>query len=415
MTAASGGVSLAAPRVARRATLYEIIGVGWLVYWLTNSYIWMADLAPQLSFYVITALFLMYFSVVRPQQVLRFVLRPGVWFWSLTAIVPIVMYLTESRPSGYAYVAMRERIVYFGLVAGSGLVMADPDGPRMLRRAAGIALAVAIVVNFGEYFVHNPYNRTPGAVRSAGFYADANVAGAAIGTLLLLRLPITRQSTRSLLVVSLAYLAILATLSRSGMLFATVLAAAYLFVPRGPDTLRFGTRLTLGLGGFAVVLLGGVAAFLFFGLDTAETWRLRSAFTLDVSDSSAQGRMELASFALQRALEHFWTGRGLGTAMEYGVYAHNTYLTLLYEYGVLGLFAFLFVIGTGLFKVLRYGHARAATYLWLALQTAYYSNFDHTIATNPVFAVMFASFLTNASLEAPAPARSPSERAVAQR
>ena len=132
-----------------------------------------------------------------------------------------------------------------------------------------------------------------------------------------------------------------------------------------------------------------------------------------MSDASAQGRLEWAGFALERALEHFWTGRGLGSFYEYGVYAHNSYLSILYEYGVLGLIAFLLVIGSGFYKVARFGWTRAATFFWLALQAAYYSNFDHNIPTNPVFAVMFASLLTNASLDAPLDRRGPPDRTSA--
>ena len=170
----------------KKLLLYHYVGIGWLVYWMTNSYRWISDLAPFIDFYVVTGVLLIYFSVVRPVLVVNMIGRPALWLISLTALIPILLYLTDSDRNAYTYLEMRTRIVTFSLIAGSALVMAGTDGPWILRRAALISMLVAVVVNFGEYFVHNPYNRVVEGTRSAGFYGDPNIAGAAIGTLLLL-------------------------------------------------------------------------------------------------------------------------------------------------------------------------------------------------------------------------------------
>mgnify|MGYP004260523999 CR=1 FL=1 len=94
--------------------------------------------------------------------------------------------------------------------------------------------------------------------------------------------------------------------------------------------------------------------------------------------------------------------RGPGAAREYHVSAHNTYITLGYDYGILGIIGYIILIGWGAFKVLRYGWHRTTTYFFLSFQVAYYSLFAHDVHANAVFAVMFASFLTNASLDEPA-------------
>ena len=385
-----------------KLSLYHFVGIGWLVYWMTNSYRWIADVAPFFDFYVVTGAFLVYFSTVRPVQVVNMISRPALWLVGLTALIPILLYLTATDRSIYTYLEIRTRIVMFALIAGSALVMADKDGPWLLRRAALISLSIAIFVNFAEYFIENPYNRSPAGSRSAGFYADPNIAGAAIGTLLLLALPIRKQTMKSLMIASLAYVAILATLSRSGMLFATILIAAYIFLPRGPQTLPASTRAAVGLGGLGAALSLATVAIFFFNLKDLEVWRLASAFTLDVSDASAQSRVDFAQFAFDRFLDYFWTGRGPGAAREYHVSAHNTYITLGYDYGILGIISYILLIGWGAFKVLRYGWQRATTYFFLSFQVAYYSLFAHDVHANAVFAVMFASFLTNASLDEPA-------------
>ena len=401
MTGAPLALPLTEEQGPKKLLLYHYVGIGWLVYWMTNSYRWISDLAPFIDFYVVTGILLIYFSVVRPVLVVSMISRPALWLISLTALIPILLYITDSDRNAFTYLEMRTRIVTFSLIAGSALVMAGTDGPWILRRAALISMLVAVIVNFGEYFVHNPYNRVVEGTRSAGFYGDPNIAGAAIGTLLLLAIPIRRQTMTNLILAAIAYVGILATLSRSGMLFASLLLAAYIFLPRGPGTLPTGTRAAVGLGGLGVLIGLATVAIFVFNLRNLEIWRLTSAFTLDVTDNSAQSRMDFASFAFERFLDHFWTGRGPGSAREYHVSAHNTYLTLGYDYGILGILFYVGFVTWGLVKIIRYGWARSTTYFFLSFQVAYYSMFAHTVHDNPIFAVMFASFLTNASLDSP--------------
>ena len=401
MTGAPLALPLTEEQGPKKLLLYHYVGIGWLVYWMTNSYRWISDLAPFIDFYVVTGILLIYFSVVRPVLVVSMISRPALWLISLTALIPILLYITDSDRNAFTYLEMRTRIVTFSLIAGSALVMAGTDGPWILRRAALISMLVAVIVNFGEYFVHNPYNRVVEGTRSAGFYGDPNIAGAAIGTLLLLAIPIRRQTMTNLILAAIAYMGILATLSRSGMLFASLLLAAYIFLPRGPGTLPTSTRAAVGLGGLAALIGLATVAIFVFNLRNLEIWRLTSAFTLDVTDNSAQSRMDFASFAFERFLDYFWTGRGPGSAREYHVSAHNTYLTLGYDYGILGILFYVGFVTWGLVKVVRYGWVRATTYFFLSFQVAYYSMFAHTVHDNPIFAVMFASFLTNASLDSP--------------
>lgn len=65
------------------ASIYHIVGIAWLVYWLTNSHVWMVDVVPILNFYVVTGTFVLYFTVSRADQVIQFMLRPGIWLWAL--------------------------------------------------------------------------------------------------------------------------------------------------------------------------------------------------------------------------------------------------------------------------------------------------------------------------------------------
>ena len=391
------------PLAPRRqgVSVHFVVGTLWLWYWLSNSYVWIGDTIPFFDYYVVVALFLIYISLARPVQVIQFMTRPGIWLWVITVIVPAIMYFSLDRPSSFNYVELRTRITFLSIVGGTALVLNDPDGGRILRRAAGLALLMAILVNFSEIFVTNPYNRVTTGGRSAGFYGDANISAHAIGAILLLSVDITKQSRRGLVIVGFALLGILITLSRSGIAWGAVLGFGYLFFPRGRDTLPFGSRLAVAWAGlFAAVLIVSFAVIV-LDFDTRESWRLRSMLTLDIRDDSSQGRIDRLLHGIEQMQRDLWTGRGPGESRSHDLVAHNTYVTVGYEYGLIGAAIFGGLIGWGWIKLLAHSWRRAATYGMLSTQLAFFSMFDHTMFSHPVIATILGIFLSNAALSDP--------------
>jgi hypothetical protein len=394
MTVETGSMKGGVQSAKAGLTTHYIVGVLWLSYWMTNSYIWLADLAPFLDYYVMTTLFLMYYSLTRPNQVLRFIMHPLLWFWALTAVIPVLVYLSGVNVNPYSWSEIVARIVFFSALASAGLILSDENGSGTLRSAATISLAITLVVFFGELFIHNPYARAYG--RSAGFFGDPNIAGGAAISMLLLSQDIRKQTPRRLMIVGITLVGVVTTLSRSAMVFAALVAAAYLFLPQGRGTLSLANRLLVLFAGVILIPLTVLGATVVLDLDTTESWRISSILTLDTTDASSQGRLEFAMFALNRAAEFFWTGRGSGASSYYSVYAHNTYLTILYEYGIMGLVVFLLAIAHGYCKVWQFGLQRSLTAVALTTQIAWISLFDHTVASQSMIALIFAALMTNA-------------------
>jgi len=382
-------------------SLGDSLEVAWLVYFLTRSYTVFDDYLPLPSFYLVVGTFLMFFALARPLQMAEVAAKPIFWLWSLTMLAPMATYYLGGPPNPFAWSSVVQRTTIFAAFAGSAVLLSGPGGFDTLRKAARISLAIAIVFNFADLVFENPYNRSEATGRSSGLYADANMSAAAIGSLLLLSVDITKQNLKGMLVVGLSVLAIISTQSRSGMLFAALLLAAYLFLPRGPGTLPVGSRLAIGLAGLALMAMTLVAAPLLFDIDTSGSWRLRSLVTFDFADGSSQGRLWRAERAFTHFLEHFWTGRGLGSTRFYGIFSHNAYLEVAVEYGIGGLLLFLFVIGNAFYKCLRFGVMNSLTPFLLTFQIAFFSVFSHTVPQSPVYAVIFAAIFAGTLFRSP--------------
>ncbi len=381
-------------------TAFHTMGAVWLVYWLTNSYVWINDLLPFASYYLLTTIYMLYFFVFKQTQIMGFLSRPIVWVVALTALIPAVMYLVGGSATELRWYSAKMRIIAFSAFAGAGVFLTGPEGPRILQRAAAISFFVAIAANLIDVAAHNPYNSAEG-IRSAGFYGDANISAAAIGALLLLTFDVTKQSRNSMLALGMALLAILVTFSRSGIVFGLFLSFAYLIFPRGPGTFSMGARAGIAISGLLTLILVATVATQVLDIDTSAAWRLRSLVTQNFEDHSAQERMERANWALDELLKNFWTGGGLGAANSLLAYSHNSYLEIGIDYGIFGVLTFTLLISLGLFQMLRYGWKRAATAGLLSIQYLFYSNFSHGVPASSCMLVILATFAAGILIKEP--------------
>ncbi len=399
MTAVSPAVQNDSVVAAPNRSLHHMLGVVWLVFFFSDIYLPLDQLSPVPIFYLVAGSGLFYFALARPLQAVAFASQPIVWLWVLTAITPFAIYFLGGESNPFAWSAAVVRVTYFAAFAGAGVFLLGPEGPGIIRTSARIALFIAISTNLADLGWDNPYNSAEGTGRTAGFYGDANRAAAAIGTLLLLSVDITKQSLKGLFVVGLSMLAIVATQSRSGMVFGAFLSAAYVFLPTGRGTFSVPARLGLAVAGvlFVVVLVG--TAFQAMDLDPDQTWRIRSMISLDTSDGSTQDRLETAGIATNSFFENLWTGLGPGGAQYYGYFPHNAYLEIGLEYGIGGLLLYSALIFFPFLKTFRFGFRRTLTLSLIAFQFIFYGFFSHTVQTSSIFGVFFGAVIVNALVQ----------------
>lgn len=375
---------------ASKWTLHYIVGVFWITYWIGNLYIAFNYIIPFLDYYFVTGILLAYIAFVRPTSFLEVFAKPMIWLWVLTAAIPMVMYV-DSSFGAYSYGALKVRIIYLSAVGGMALILLEDNREKLLHDAAMIALGLTIVLNFIDLVAPLPMSRAPG--RAAGLWADPNIAAAALCSLLIVVVHPRRVSKRDLFIVAITLLAILITFSRSGILFAVFLGFVYLVLPESGTGPSASTRWTIAIGAIISLTVISAVAITVLNIDLTASWRITSILTGDTSDTSSQGRILRLQFALERAMEFFWTGRGMGANDYYGVHSHNSYVAVLYNYGFFGLLLYIGLISQGLFLMLRHGWKRAIVPGLLSLNLMYYSMFAHTVPNAAGLSIPFLIFM----------------------
>jgi len=378
--------------VARSSPLIVLASTFWLAFVLSGVGAYFFLKGANL-YYPFVALFIPFFLLSRLPQILRLGFNAQFWLWILTILVPFSLYVL-GQSGANATASLKQRVIFFSMVAGSAVVLGAPDARRMLRAASLIVLAWAIPICFIELLIPNLFSTAEG--RSAGLYGNPNDASMAILLCLLLAVDITRQTTRSLLLVSLGVAAVFTTFSRSGMLFATILLGIHAFFPsRDKGSLRGPQR---------VIVIGTLVVFSILvvinlsqqvSLSGEAAMRLRSVFTGDISDNSTIARQSVALQALDLIERNLW-GNGLGFVDGMERLPHNTFLYIAVDYGIPGAFFYLTLLVLGLRRSLKAGWQRGSNGVMLALLLIYSSFFTHYVMGTTFFSVAFAALLTGA-------------------
>jgi hypothetical protein len=391
----------------RSSPIAFAIAVVWFVVVLSGVIQYLIYRTGLSLYYPFIGLFLPYFAIFRLPQILALATKPQFWLWTLTVFVPVVLYFAGSNDAD-ATLTMKTRIIYFSTLAGSALMLIAPDARRILRVASLIVLSWSIPICFVELVIPNLLSTAEG--RAAGLYGNPNDASMAMLVCLLLAIDVTKQTSRSLVLLSLGVAAVFATFSRSGMLFASALWAWYSLAP-GSRTISGGRRIVV-LGAIAFVAVLAIAwVSQNVTLSGEAAVRLRSFFGADVSDASSVERAIRASYSLDLFLSNP-LGNGMGYVERISIRPHNTYLHLAIDYGVFGLALYLAILLSGLTKAALVGWRRGANSFLVATLLIYSGLFTHYVAGTTYFTVAFAALAVNALILAPEPARATASRLV---
>jgi O-antigen ligase len=385
------------PAASARTRPLDVLGVAWIAVWVSGIMGPASSFLPLSPFYLMTAIYSVYFSIRQPLQLVSIATRPFFWVWLGTALISILLYSNAAfGPDSYA--SMRSRVVFFAGIAGSMVILMSPDARAKLRSAARIVLVVSVSINLLELAVGNIFSETPG--RSAGFYQNPNVSASLLTVCIILTLDFTRHTTRGVLWLSFGLLGILSTFSRSGIVFGALLLLSYFILPRGRGSLPAGNRLIVFLGGLFLAVLAAGMTLPFLEISDIGQYQIRSLFGSDLlNDGSVAGRLWGLRNGWREFTEHPWTGVGIGAMNYYTVFTHNAYLAIAVEFGIFALLLYLVILLVPLAKSLVAGWSRAATQLMLLTCIVYWSAFDHNVHVYSAFALAFAAFATDALIE----------------
>jgi hypothetical protein len=263
----------------------------------------------------------------------------GVKVWSAASACLAMLAFLWSSGSEIALQEAQTRTLSAMLLVGFSVLMAEASTRTLTRRAIAISTLLTVAINVWE--ITHPMTFSMALGRSASFYVNPNIAGAALVSGMLLALPIVPARVREVFVLVVGA-GVFLTLSRGALLcFGIVLVG--LLVSR---QLRL-KRLSLLTGGgmllvasvMGAMMASGELSYLSGGAERFVKQRLgigsREEFSADVSASS---RSQLAMHALDLFGERPLTGFGTGATVEWNEpeSTHNIYVRHLAEYGVLG-------------------------------------------------------------------------------
>ncbi len=323
------------PELARPGGLghgaVSLVGV-LLFYTNLDSYAFAVNLAPPPTVWVVgfvaVGLFLACIDSPRAVRLLRSPLSYWVLFYFLLTTAWAI-FLISDAPELTQELQGRYRSV--GFLLAIGLIFHDPRARRVAVFAVAACVVVAVVVNVAESLslvAFADLSKTPG--RSAGLYMNPNTSGVAIA---LGVAAVTERIPKVLRVPLLlvAAVGVAATFSRG--------AALCLFIA----ILWLIWRKALGTGYVVMALVGGVFLFLY---------AFNYLQSHDLLDASALARVQLAQddngrigIAL-KAWEMFLRAPGLGNGLgstaiwDEPIRAHNMYVTLAADHGMLGLLTY---------------------------------------------------------------------------
>jgi hypothetical protein len=239
-----------------------------------------------------------------------------------------------NSPVGFSdYLLFREfgvQVNSIGFLLTCIVIFDDPDVLRITKQAATIAtLAGAVLIVADVLYPPRIFSNISG--RGAGLYVQPNSAGMAIVFGCLIGLKTIRRSWQKDLFALVCLVCVLATFSRQAALsFAVILLAGSLGRAFSPRRL-----ILLGVVGVALFMANDLGNTLVDkNILTSDAWE---RLTLHWSDSSTMDRERLAYKTLEQFEDAPLIGQGFGTTAYWtDEPAHNSYLTFMADFGILG-------------------------------------------------------------------------------
>lgn len=281
------------------------------------------------------------------------------------------------------------------------LLLTDPRLAKHAAYAVFLVTTLAVCVNYIEFFHLSPWEFSIVGGRAAGLYMNPNITGHILVFGMIISATVLPKQLRFLFCVFVLSGTVL-TFSRAAMMLwclavvlltwfkAFMLPRALSFSVAGGVIVVAGVLLVSGrmLGLLDAVGLGGY-------LDENTTARMSGSF-IGQGDFSTKGRMMVAEKGLQMFFESPLIGKGIGAGLSKtdGLEAHNMYIQIAAEQGLIGLLILLSLIW-----VIWRGRSDACKIF--ALVFAGFCVFSHKMLDQPENYVLIATVVAGAGISMP--------------
>lgn len=270
--------------------------------------------------------------------------RSPVVYWGYGFIVISGAWIFfQGAPSDVVWQEFRTRILSVFLLLMLLCIFSDENAQTWARGAIFAAVLLAVVLNVYELFYPRTFSFEIG--RSAGLYVNANKSGAALILGMIFSLGVLRQRYR-LFFVLVVGLGVLVTFSRGALV--GWLISVLLFTLVGEINLKLSLIVGCAAVALTAIVLSSQWNKLQYQLDDKGVLnkdvvkRIEGFYNVEDfgDDESAALRRDIAGKAWQMFTNKPILGHGVGASAEWGFEtgAHNQYLSLMVDHGVLGFF-----------------------------------------------------------------------------
>lgn len=263
----------------------------------------------------------------------------AMWAWAVANAAMAMASFIWSSGSDVALQEVRYRVLSSLQLVAYVVLLSDTRVRRVARRAIAVSSLIAVGLNLWE--ITHPMSFSMALGRSAGFYVNPNIAGAALIAGMLLGLPAIPAKLRELFLLLMA-VGVFTTLSR-GALLCWLIVVSYLVLARAVKGKRLGIMFafgaTLALSVAGAMLASGRLGYIGGGAEQFVRQRLSIGNKEQLgADVSASSRSHLALHALDMFGERPLFGNGAGATVEWNEpeSTHNVYVRQLAEYGIVG-------------------------------------------------------------------------------
>ena len=298
-----------------------------------------------LYFFTITLAlnYIVYRHSLMIQQRHRFVIA-----WINLYICNTTMCFIYSNQGEVEVQALVETVEICALIIAFLVLFQSKSADRLCRMALLLVVLISVPINFYD-FVFPAWSKVPG--RAAGLYANPTISGTMIVLAMAASVQIVPRHLR-LVYCCFAGLSVLVTFSRGPWLFweLAVGGLAWIgsieFVRKNYLTFLFTSILVTFV--IVSILSGGfVVAFNATGLEkylTPSTYDRLGGGGNAFGDYSTISRVLAAEEAWKVVENNPWMGKGLGVDRNWDIGAHNTFLRMAAEGGILRLLVFVCLI-----------------------------------------------------------------------
>ena len=261
-------------------------------------------------------------------------------------------------------------------------IASTPTFRQYHRVIFAICLAAATGSIFVDVFFPETFSRFD--TRPAGFMKDPNYGAATVIVLALATVDWTRSRTSDMLVWSIAGSAIVATLSRGGMVLLAVAFLVYSVVVARSGLQLYAKRLSILLLAIAIVVPVYSMAHLGTTVYSADNQRAQMLAALlrgDTATVTADPRVKLISGYIDLISDRPFLGYGTGFVTSRAWQddgPHNMYLALWVENGVVGLSAYVMLLTVCFSYFRRLGDPRGQVF---CISLMIFSFFSHDAIT----------------------------------